>query len=123
MVDARGRDAGCAHHPKSPSFRHIYQDQYREVSSNNTSRAFRIITPVVLIVVAIFARHSAVISIVLGALALLLIAGAVICSRSPSSSAASGSAPPDSTDTGVVTGSIRYGPPRRTPYGVPLVVL
>jgi amino acid permease len=64
-----------------PGFRQVYRQQYREISSSKPSRALRFITPVVVLVVAIFGFHSAVVSIALGALAVILFAVAVVLSR------------------------------------------
>lgn len=60
-----------------PTFGQIYRQQYRQASSGKTSRAFRIISPVVLLIVAVFV-HSLVVSIILGGLAVLLLTVAVI---------------------------------------------
>jgi Flp pilus assembly protein TadB len=67
--------------PSRPTFGQIYQQQYRQVSSSKTSRAFRIISPVVLLICAVFLRHSPVVSITLGAVAVLLVAGVIVWSR------------------------------------------
>jgi hypothetical protein len=57
--------------PERPRFSEIYRQQYRQVSSSKTSRAFRWITPVVLLAVAAMAAvlthgHSTVLPIILG---------------------------------------------------------
>lgn len=67
--------------PSRPTFGQIYRQQYRQVSSSRTSRAFRIISPVVLLVCAVFLRHSPVVSITLGGVAVLLIAGVIVWNR------------------------------------------
>jgi hypothetical protein len=67
--------------PEKPRFWQIYREEYRKVSASAATRAFRIITPAVLLIVAIASRHSSVILIVLGVLAGLLVAGAVIWGR------------------------------------------
>jgi Flp pilus assembly protein TadB len=67
--------------PSRPTFGQIYQQQYRQVSSSKTSRAFQIISPVVLLICAVFLRHSPVVSITLGGVAVLLIAGVIVWSR------------------------------------------
>ena len=67
-----------------PTFSQIYRQQYREVSSSPTSKAFRFIGPVILLICALLGvlfRHSGVIDIILGGLAVLLLAGTVIWSR------------------------------------------
>jgi Flp pilus assembly protein TadB len=74
--------------PEKPSFGQIYRQQYRQVSSSRTPRAFRIITPVVLLVAAVFLYHSPVIAIVLGALAVLSLAAVIIWSRKQQHNAA-----------------------------------
>jgi hypothetical protein len=67
--------------PERPSFKQIYRQQYRKDSSSTTTQAFRIITPVVFMLVAVFSRHSSVILIILGVLAVLLIAVAIVWGR------------------------------------------
>lgn len=67
--------------PSRPTFGQIYRQQYRQISSSKTSRAFRIISPVVLLLCAVFLRHSPVVSITLGAVAVLLVAGVIAWSR------------------------------------------
>ena len=67
-----------------PTFGQIYRRQYREVSSSPTSKNFRFMRPVILVICALLAvlfHHSAVIDIILGVLAVLLLAGTVIWSR------------------------------------------
>jgi hypothetical protein len=64
-----------------PTFGQIYRQQYRQVSSSRTSKAFRFITPVTLAISAVLFRHTAVAPVILGALAVLLLAGLVIWSR------------------------------------------
>ena len=67
--------------PERPSFRQIYRQQYRSQSANPTARVMRVVAPVALLAAALFLRHSAVVSIPLGILAVLLIATAIILSR------------------------------------------
>ena len=67
-----------------PTFGQIYRQQYREVSSSSTSRAFRVIRPLTLVICALLMvlfHHWLVIDIILGALAVLLLTGTVIWSR------------------------------------------
>ncbi len=67
-----------------PTFGQIYRQQYREVSSSRTSKAFRFIMLVTLVVCALLGvlfHHSPVIGIILGGLAIVLLAGTVIWSR------------------------------------------
>ena len=64
-----------------PTFGQIYRQQYRQVSSSRTSKAFRFITPLVLLIGAVVFRHSVMVAIIMGALAILLLAGVVIWSR------------------------------------------
>jgi Flp pilus assembly protein TadB len=63
-----------------PDFEQIYRQQYRQVSASRTSRAFRIIFPLILLIGVIFA-HSLVVSIILGALAVVLLTAAIIWTR------------------------------------------
>lgn len=67
--------------PARPSFRQIYRQQYRQVSSSRASRVSRMAFPLVFLVVAVLAHHRPVVSIVLGALAVLLLAVVIIWSR------------------------------------------
>jgi Flp pilus assembly protein TadB len=67
--------------PEKPSFRQIYREQYQKDSASKTTRAFQFITPAVFLIVALFSRHSPVVLIILGVLAALLIAGAIVWSR------------------------------------------
>jgi VIT1/CCC1 family predicted Fe2+/Mn2+ transporter len=67
--------------PERPSFRRIYREQYRKDSASTTTRVFQFITPAVLLVVAIFFRHSSVALIVFGVLAVLCFAVAIALSR------------------------------------------
>jgi hypothetical protein len=67
--------------PSRPTLGQTYQQQCRQVSSSKTSRAFQIISPVVLLICAVFLRHSPVASITLGGVAVLLIAGVIVWSR------------------------------------------
>jgi len=69
--------------PSRPTFGQIYRQQYRQVSAGKTSRAFRIIFPLTLLIVAIFV-HSLVVSIVLGALAVVLLTAVIVWSRKQS---------------------------------------
>jgi glucose uptake protein GlcU len=67
-----------------PSFGQIYRQQYREMSSSSTSKAFRVIRPLTLaicVLLGVLFHHSVVIDIILGALAVLVLAGTVIWSR------------------------------------------
>jgi hypothetical protein len=64
-----------------PTFGQIYRDQYRQVSSSRTSKAFRFITPLVLLIGAAVFRHSVMVAIIMGGLAILILAGVVIWSR------------------------------------------
>jgi hypothetical protein len=64
-----------------PTFGQIYRQQYRQVSSSRTSKAFRFITPLVLLIGAVLFRHSVVAPIIMGGLAILILAGVVIWSR------------------------------------------
>jgi hypothetical protein len=64
-----------------PTFGQIYRQQYRQVSSSRTSKAFRFITPLVLLIGAVVFRHSVMVAIIMGALAILILAGVVIWSR------------------------------------------
>ena len=64
-----------------PTFGQIYRQQYRQVSSSGTSKAFRFITPLVLLIGAVVFRHSVMVAIIMGALAILILAGVVIWSR------------------------------------------
>ena len=65
-----------------PSFRDVYREQYREISSSKTSRAFRIVAPVVLLIGALIAlRASVVFTIVLAALAVVCFVAALVLSR------------------------------------------
>jgi hypothetical protein len=64
-----------------PTFGQIYRQQYRQVSSSRTSKAFRFITPLVLLIGAVLFRHSVVAAIIMGGLAILILAGVVIWSR------------------------------------------
>jgi len=67
--------------PARPSFRQIYRQQYRQVSSSRASRVSRMTLPFVFLVVAVLAHHRPVVSIVLGALAILLLAVVIIWGR------------------------------------------
>jgi hypothetical protein len=67
--------------PSRPTFGQIYREQYRQVSSSRTSKAFRFITPVVLLIGAVVFRHSVVAAIIMGGLAILILAGVVIWTR------------------------------------------
>ena len=74
-------------------FWQIYRQQYWQVTSSKTGKALQIIRPVSLVIaVALFPRWP-VASIILGSLAVLLIAGSIIWSREqrhqPSTPAAS----------------------------------
>jgi hypothetical protein len=64
-----------------PTFGQIYRQQYRQVSSSRTSKAFRFITPLVLLIGAVVFRHSVMVAIIMGGLAILILAGVVIWSR------------------------------------------
>jgi O-antigen/teichoic acid export membrane protein len=64
-----------------PTFGQIYRQQYRQVSSSRTSKALRFISPLVLAICAVLLRHTAVAAVILGALAVLLLAGLVIWGR------------------------------------------
>ncbi len=64
-----------------PTFGQIYRQQYRQVSSSRTSKAFRFITPFVLLTGAVVFRHSAVAAIILAGLAILILAGVLIWNR------------------------------------------
>jgi Flp pilus assembly protein TadB len=64
-----------------PTFGQIYRQQYRQVSSSRTSRVFRFISPVVLVVCAVLLRHSTMVAIILGGLAVLTMAGVLIWAR------------------------------------------
>jgi drug/metabolite transporter (DMT)-like permease len=64
-----------------PTFGQIYRQQYRQVSSSRTSKAFRFITPLVLLIGAVVFRHSVTVAIIMGGLAILILAGVVIWSR------------------------------------------
>jgi hypothetical protein len=64
-----------------PTFGQIYREQYRQVSSSRTSKAFRFITPLVLLIGAVVFRHSVMVAIIMGGLAILILAGVVIWSR------------------------------------------
>ncbi len=64
-----------------PSFGQIYREQYRQVSSSRTSKAFRFISPVVLVICAVLFRHSTVVAIILGGLAVLALVGVLIWAR------------------------------------------
>lgn len=66
-----------------PTFGQIYRQQYRQVSSSRTSKAFRFITPLVLLIGAVVFRHSVMVAIIMGGLAILILAGVVIWSRIP----------------------------------------
>lgn len=66
-----------------PHFREIYREQYREVSSSKTSRAFRWITPIGFAVIAVLEivfghgdRHF--ISIILGTVAAMILVGVIM---------------------------------------------
>jgi hypothetical protein len=86
--------------PEKPSFRQIYREQYQKDSASKTTRAFQFITPAVFLIVALFARHSSVVLIILGVLAVLLLAGAVGLSRRQRNTAGNGTArPPYETST------------------------
>jgi hypothetical protein len=63
-----------------PTFGQIYRQQYRQVSSSRTSKAFRFITPLVLLIGAVVFRHSVMVAIIMGGLAILILAGVVIWS-------------------------------------------
>jgi hypothetical protein len=67
--------------PNRPTFGQIYREQYRQVSSSRTSKAFRFITPVVLLIGAVVFRHSVVAAIIMGGLAILILAGVLIWTR------------------------------------------
>ena len=72
--------------PERPRFSEIYRQQYRQVSSSKTSRAFRWITPVVLLAVAVLAAvlghgHSTVLPIILGAGAVVLLVVLIVLMR------------------------------------------
>jgi hypothetical protein len=58
-----------------PTFGQIYREQYRQVSSSRTSKAFRFITPLVLLIGAVMFRHSVMVAIIMGGLAILILAG------------------------------------------------
>jgi hypothetical protein len=64
-----------------PTFGQIYRQQYRQVSSSRTSKALRFITPLVLLIGAVVFRHSVMVAIIMGGLAILILAGVVIWSR------------------------------------------
>ena len=64
-----------------PTFGQIYREQYRQVSSSRTSKAFRFVTPLVLLIGAVVFRHSVMVAIIMGGLAILILAGVVIWSR------------------------------------------
>jgi hypothetical protein len=64
-----------------PTFGQIYREQYRQVSSSRTSKAFRVITPLVLLIGAVVFRRSVMVAIIMGGLAILILAGVVIWSR------------------------------------------
>ena len=66
-----------------PSFSETYRQQYRQVSGSNTSKAFRWITPLVLLVAAVLGitvahGHSAMLPVILGVAAVLLLIVAVV---------------------------------------------
>jgi Flp pilus assembly protein TadB len=70
--------------PGKPGFREIYRQQYRQVSKSRTGRVFAVITPLVLLAVAVLALHAPAqptVLIVLGALAVICFATAVVLSR------------------------------------------
>ena len=79
--------------PEKPSFRQIYREQYRKDSASKTTKAFQFITPVVFLIVALFFRRSSVALIILGVLAVLLIAGAIVWSRRQRRVAGNGTGP------------------------------
>jgi glucose uptake protein GlcU len=64
--------------PGKPTLGQVYRQQYQEVSSSKTSRAFRIISPLFLLICAIFLRHWRLAPIILGAAAVLIFAVAII---------------------------------------------
>jgi hypothetical protein len=64
-----------------PTFGQIYREQYRQVSSSRTSKAFRFITPLVLLIGTVMFRHSVMVAIIMGGLAILILAGVGIWSR------------------------------------------
>ena len=64
-----------------PTFGQIYRQQYRQVSSSRTSKALRFITPLILLIGAVVFRHSVMVAIIMGGLAILILAGVVIWSR------------------------------------------
>jgi hypothetical protein len=66
--------------PGRPTFRQTYRRQYWQVSASKTSRAFRIISPLVLLIGVIFV-HSLVVSILLGALAVGLLTAVIVWTR------------------------------------------
>lgn len=67
--------------PGKPTLGQVYRQQYQQVSSSKTSRAFRIISPLVLLICAIFLRHSPAVAIILGSAAFIILAVAIIWSR------------------------------------------
>ena len=64
-----------------PTLGRVYQQQYRQVSSSKTPQAFRIIGPAVFLIVAIFLRRWPIVAILLGVVAVLLLAAAIFWSR------------------------------------------
>jgi glucose uptake protein GlcU len=69
--------------PERPRLSEIYREQYREISASKTSRAFRWITPIVLLIVAVLAvvlGHGghAILTAILGAAAVVLLVATVV---------------------------------------------
>jgi glucose uptake protein GlcU len=69
--------------PEKPRLSDIYDEHYREISASKTSRAFRWITPIGLLVVAVLAvvlghRGHAILTIVLGVAAVVLLIATVV---------------------------------------------
>lgn len=58
-----------------------YRQQYRQVSASKTGKAWPIIRPVSLVIAVTLFPRWPVVSIILGGLAVLLIAGSIIWSR------------------------------------------
>ncbi len=61
-----------------PTLGQVYRQQYEEVSSSKTSRAFRFISPLVLLIGAVFLRRWPMASIIMGAAAIFILAVVVI---------------------------------------------
>jgi glucose uptake protein GlcU len=69
--------------PERPRWSDIYREQYREISASKTKRAFRWITPIALLVVAVLAvvlghGDHAFLTVILGAVAVVLLVATVV---------------------------------------------